>query len=177
MNDRVDPTPRQPGAGARSAGPQGTRLYAADELRRLAEQSADIPGDAPASVQVPVLEGLGGAQRGLRFRLRSGRQTVGRSADNDIVVDDLSVSGQHAWMMNQQGHHSIMNTLSTNGTFVNGKRIHEASLRHGDRIRLGQAEFVFLTREPGPSRHRRMIAVLAVVAVVAALALAAWWLH
>ena len=70
-----------------------------------------------------------------------------------------------------------MNTLSTNGTFVNDRRVHEATLRHGDHIRLGQAEFVFLTRErdlPRPASRRWIgaIVLLAVLGIVGALA---WW--
>jgi pSer/pThr/pTyr-binding forkhead associated (FHA) protein len=68
-----------------------------------------------------------------------------------------------------------MNTLSTNGTFVNGKRIHEATLRHGDRVRFGQVEFTFLTRERGAGGMRRAWLALGAVALAAA-GVAAWWL-
>lgn len=131
-----------------SAGPQGTRLFSAEELRQLASE-AEAGSNGRASPHDPVLEGVSTGLKGRRHSLRSGRQTVGRRSDNDIVVDDLSVSASHAWIINQHGHYLIMNTLSTNGTFVNDKRVHEAVLKHGDRIRLGQAEFVFRTRERG----------------------------
>jgi len=69
-----------------------------------------------------------------------------------------------------------MNTLSTNGTFVNDQRVHESVLRHGDRIRLGQAEFVFLTRDPGASRSRWLPFALIGLVLLAAVAALAWWL-
>ena len=135
----------------RSAGPQGTQLFQADELRTQSEQTTG-QGDTRASVAEPVLEGMSPGIEGRRYTLRAGRQTIGRREDNDIVLDEPSVSSSHAWILNQQGHHVVMNMLSTNGTFVNDERVHEATLRHGDRVRLGQAEFVFLTREAGDRR-------------------------
>jgi len=146
-----DATAANPPHRHRSAGPQGTQLFQADELRARAEQTA-TQGDNRASVAEPVLEGRSPGIEGRRFTLRAGRQTIGRREDNDIVLDEPSVSSSHAWILNQQGHHVVMNMLSTNGTFVNDERGHEATLKHGDRLRLGQAEFVFLTREAGEGR-------------------------
>ncbi|WP_372592219.1 FHA domain-containing protein [Guyparkeria sp.] len=126
-------------------------LFQADTLQTRAGE-AESRRDTRATVAEPVLEGRSPGIEGQRFTLRAGRQTLGRRGNNDIVLEDASVSSSHAWILNQQGHHVIMNMLSTNGTFVNDKRVHEATLKHGDRIRLGQAEFVFLTREEGAGR-------------------------
>lgn len=167
---RATPPPR------RSAGPQGTRLFSAEELSRLAAETAPAAAGR-ASAEEPVLEGVSAGFEGRRFALQPGRQTVGRGGHNDVVIDDLSVSSTHAWIMNQQGHYVVMNTLSTNGTFVNGERVHEASLRHGDRVRFGQAEFVFLTREPGRRMSRVTGWLVAAVAVgLAGAAALAWWM-
>ncbi len=173
MNGR-DKTPTRP-AGRPASGSQGTRLFSVEELRQYADQAGPL-SHGRASVDRPVLEGASAGLDGRRHFLRAGRQTLGRRGDNDIIIDDLSVSSSHAWIINQQGHCVIMNTLSTNGTFVNDKRTHEATLKHGDRIRLGQAEFVFLTREPGAAGtgHLRWVAV-GLWAVLALSALA-WWL-
>jgi len=111
-----------------------------------------------------------------RFTLRAGRQAIGRGSDNDIIVDDPSVSTAHAWIINQHGRYLIMNTLSTNGTFVNDRRIHEASLKHGDHIRLGRAELVFLTRESGATDPRRVRWVVVASAALLALSALVWWL-
>lgn len=159
----------------RIAGPQGTRLFSAEELRQFALEAAPVLLGR-ASAAAPVLEGAGGAFDGRRLSLRAGRQTIGRRRDNDIVLDDLSVSASHAWIMNQQGQYVLMNTLSTNGTFVNGKRIHEATLRHGDRIRFGQVEFTFLTRERGAGGLARTAWLALGAVAVAAMGMAAWWL-
>ena len=171
MKNAAQP-PMRP-SGERPSGPQGTRVFSVTELRRHA---ADADGPDRASVDRPVLEGLSAGIEGRRYSLRPGRQTIGRRIDSDILVDDPSVSASHAWIMNQQGHHVIMNTLSTNGTFVNDRRVHEATLRHRDRIRLGQAELVFLTREhdaAGPARLRWFALGLL---LLGALAVLVWWL-
>jgi hypothetical protein len=157
--------------GRRFAGPQGTQLFSAEELSRLAAEVGPV-SDGRASAREPVLEGVGGGQR---FVLHAGRQTIGRRGDNDIVLIDPSVSSAHAWIINQQSHYVVMNTLSTNGTFVNGKRVHEATIKHGDRVRFGQAEFVFLTREPRAHRRQGVMVAVAVLAV-AGLAALGWWL-
>lgn len=162
-------------SSARQAGPQGTQLFSTEQLRRYAGE-AEAVGGGRASANEPVLERVDEGAGPRRYSLRSGRQTIGRRGDNDIVVDEPSVSASHAWIVNQQGHYVVMNTLSTNGTFVNDKRVHEAPLRHGDRVRFGQAEFVFRTRErhvdPVAYLQRFAIAVL----VLGGLGALAWWI-
>lgn len=173
MNGPV-PSPRRT-PDPRTAGPQGTRLFSAEELRQYAD-AATPAARGPASVAQPVLQGRSQGLETMRFALRSGRQTVGRRADNDIVVNEPSVSASHAWVINQQGHYVIMNTLSTNGTFVNGKRVHEAVLKHGDCVRLGQAEFVFLTRERSARRQFPLGWAVGAVVMIAGVAALGWWL-
>lgn len=169
------PVPSAAVAAVRRSGPQGTRLFRTEELRRHAIGFAS-EYSGHATTAKPVMQGRSLGLEKVRYTLRSGRQTIGRRNDNDIVVGDLSVSASHAWVINQQGHYVIMNTLSTNGTFVNDKRVHEAILKHGDRIRLGQAEFEFLTREKAGGGGWRGPLLAAGLIALAALAGLAWWL-
>jgi hypothetical protein len=162
-------------AGKRSSGPQGTRLFSAAELRDYSDAVASTVNHR-ASNREPVLEGLSAGLLKQRFTLRAGRQTIGRGSSNDFVIDDPSVSTAHAWIINQRGRCLIMNTLSTNGTFVNDKSIHETPLKHGDHIRLGHAELVFLTRESGTRSPRRIRWVVATLAALLGLGALAWWL-
>lgn len=150
MSD-LDQTPLRR-TGRKSAGPQGTRLFSTADLRQYASE-AEFVSDGPASAREPVLEGISPGLEKRRFSLRPGRQAIGRGSDNDIIVEDSSVSASHGWIIGQDRHYVIMNTLSTNGTYVNDRRIHSATLKHGDHIRLGQAEFLFLTRERGSRRR------------------------
>jgi pSer/pThr/pTyr-binding forkhead associated (FHA) protein len=172
MNPNNEPS-RNSGS-ERVSGPQGTQLFSAEELRRHTASGPHADALDRASANRPVLLGID-SMDGKRFSLRAGRQTIGRRDDNDIVIDESSVSSSHAWIMNQNGHYVIMNTLSTNGTFVNDQRVHDAVLKHGDRIRFGQAEFVFRTRESGPLGSKRSLVAAGILAV-AALGALAWWL-
>jgi hypothetical protein len=160
--------------GEKSSGPQGTRLFSTEKLRQYASEAETAP-DGPASKRKPVLEGLSPGLEKLRIPLGQGRQTIGRRADNDIIIDDSSVSASHGWIIIQSGHYVIMNTLSTNGTYVNDRRVHEANLKHGDHVRLGEAEFLFLTSERGTDRaglYRWLAMGLAVIGIGSL----AWWL-
>jgi diguanylate cyclase (GGDEF)-like protein len=69
-----------------------------------------------------------------------GRNTIGREADNDIVIHDIAASSHHAEIYFDQISNtiSVQDLESTNGTFVNGKRIQEARiLQQDDQIRVG----------------------------------------
>jgi predicted component of type VI protein secretion system len=69
--------------------------------------------------------------------------TIGRSPENSIQLDDISVSGQHAELA-VIGENFFLNDLgSTNGTLVNGKPATDVQLRAGDRIRFGKIEARF----------------------------------
>jgi pSer/pThr/pTyr-binding forkhead associated (FHA) protein len=154
-------------------GPQGTRFFAQVDLRQLADD-ADQTLDARVSVRKPVLESVSVGTGQQRFFIQSGRQTIGRAASSDIVVDSPSVSSTHAWITNQKGRCVIMNTLSTNGTFVNGKRVHKATLKHGDRVRLGQSEFLFLTRGSDAPGNGHLVGLAIGLVMVVAVAAMAW---
>lgn len=78
---------------------------------------------------------------------------VGKTLDNDFVVDHPTVSKRHAqiyWHESQQYY--LKDSGSTNGTFINGKRISEAPLRDGCEVRFGSISFVFKTAQPEPVR-------------------------
>ena len=73
--------------------------------------------------------------------------TIGRRADNDIVIDHMGVSGTHA-QVSLDGPSVVLTDLkSTNGTFVNGSRVEQAELRPNDWITIGKH---ILTLKTGP---------------------------
>ncbi len=87
---------------------------------------------------------------GERFRLRMGLTSVGRCADNDIVVDSGTVSRYHA-VIDCSGPSPVMTDLnSTRGTFKNGKRVQEAGLLEKDAIGFGDVRMI-LRRAGGKS--------------------------
>lgn len=67
---------------------------------------------------------------------------VGRDPKNDVVLDDRRVSRRHAEIRLRLGRYTLYDLQSTNGTFVNGRRIAEMVLSDGDRIDIGGAELV-----------------------------------
>jgi pSer/pThr/pTyr-binding forkhead associated (FHA) protein len=72
---------------------------------------------------------------------------IGRKPDNDIIIDNLAVSGHHARIDKTKTAFVLTDLQSTNGTFVNDKKVFSHSLKHGDRIQIGKHAFVFLTSE------------------------------
>jgi pSer/pThr/pTyr-binding forkhead associated (FHA) protein len=69
--------------------------------------------------------------------------TIGRSPENSIRLEDVSVSGRHAELA-LVGESCFLKDLgSTNGTLVNGQPVTEVQLRAGDRIRFGKIEGCF----------------------------------
>jgi pSer/pThr/pTyr-binding forkhead associated (FHA) protein len=69
--------------------------------------------------------------------------TIGRKMDNDVVIDNLAVSGHHAKVTQEGGSFFVEDTASTNGTFLNDVRVEKRRLQHGDRIRVGKHVLVF----------------------------------
>lgn len=64
--------------------------------------------------------------------------TIGRKPHNDIVIDHLAVSSQHAVLRSEQGELWIEDLKSTNGTYVNGQAVSRRRLAHRDVIELGK---------------------------------------
>ena len=69
---------------------------------------------------------------------------IGRALGADIVLDDASVSPRHAILLGRGDTVVIADERSRNGVLVNGHRVQQASLRHGDQIRLGARTMRFL---------------------------------
>ncbi|MGW1977714.1 FHA domain-containing protein [Streptomyces sp. NPDC001889] len=64
---------------------------------------------------------------------------VGRDPESDIVLDDVRVSWHHAIVRSREGHWTIQDEDSTNGTFADGRRVHEWGIAPGSVIRFGSA--------------------------------------
>jgi len=84
---------------------------------------------------------LQSSQPDATFRLRPGAvKTVGRAPRADFVVDAALVSRLHCRITAAADNLEVVDLRSTNGTFVNGKRISKAHLTDGDRLRVGRVE-------------------------------------
>lgn len=69
---------------------------------------------------------------------------IGRDPENDLVLDDRRVSRRHAEVRLRLGRYTLYDLQSTNGTYVNGRRVAEVVLADGDRVVIGGAELVML---------------------------------
>lgn len=167
----------------REEGPQGTVFIAPGELPDLEEgsRSNSVTPDSPALV------GLSPPFVDQWFPLEPERTQIGRKLHNQVVLDEPSVSFEHARIIRSGGEWRVVNLLSTNGTFINGQRVHQARLEHGDRVAFGNAAFLFATSESvEPSARsfhqtestpfQRWVSVLIVLAGIAAAAALYWFL-
>jgi hypothetical protein len=77
-----------------------------------------------------------------------GRRTrIGRGPDNELVLDTKHVSRYHAVLLAGPTHTQIEDLNSTNGVFVNGKRIARQALKDGDRVTIGRSQFRYSVRD------------------------------
>ncbi len=78
--------------------------------------------------------------------------TIGRKPDNDLSIDDHTVSGHHAKIIRVQSVYFVEDLKSTNGTAVNGHAIERAQLHDADVITIGQHRMIFQDSGTVPPR-------------------------
>ncbi len=76
--------------------------------------------------------------------LAKDRTTIGRRSHNDIVIDNLAVSGEHSVIYTSAGDVYLEDLGSTNGTTVNGQPIKKHLLQSGDTLEIGKYRLKFL---------------------------------
>ena len=119
-----------------------------DEERRAAKVGVPIPGAAPPMPDIEVIARVttpGGTREiPLIFKPGGRRLNVGRAADNELTLNDASVSKIHAaLLMTAEGTLLVADTGSTNGTYLNGRRIAYGESRlieDGDVVGFGDVE-------------------------------------
>jgi ABC transport system ATP-binding/permease protein len=91
-----------------------------------------------------TLQSIDPEDAGLTFRLLPGTlKTMGRAPRADFVVDAALVSRVHCrFTLNQINELQLEDLGSTNGTFVNGKKVTKAVLSDGDKLTVGRVQFV-----------------------------------
>src|SRR2546429_22433 len=77
------------------------------------------------------------------------RTSIGRTPDNDLQIDSRSVSRHHAVILVGPVHSIIEDLNSTNGVYVNGRRITRNTLKGGDAVVFGQVHYRFAVRKSG----------------------------
>ena len=119
-----------------------------DEERRAARSGVQIPSGAPVMPDIEVIARItqpnGTREVPLIFKPGGRRLNVGRASDNELTLNDASVSKIHAaLLMTAEGTLLVADTGSTNGTYINGRRIAYGESRlieDGDVIGFGDVE-------------------------------------
>ena len=99
------------------------------------------------------------AATGLNIKLTVGDSgirewTIGSQADREVQFQDSGVSALHAKIVNEGERWKVLDQMSANGTFVNGKRSNVSYLTAGDRVRFGPVECIFQTSRAGAAPRR-----------------------
>jgi pSer/pThr/pTyr-binding forkhead associated (FHA) protein len=90
-----------------------------------------------------MLIALSGPSRGARFLLNSDLTSIGRSTDNEIFLDDVTVSRKHAQIIRSGKSYSVKDLGSLNGTYVDGKVEEGAQLSDGMELHIGKYRLHF----------------------------------
>jgi hypothetical protein len=100
--------------------------------------------DSPPPQYFGKFKAVSGSLHGRTFYIVEEQTTIGRVEGNTIMLQDASVSSKHAGVRVRDGNRYELHDFgSTNGVFINGKRIKKQFLKDGDKVRVGDLEFVF----------------------------------
>ncbi len=131
--------------------------------------SSGAPAKGPAGVRGPHLTGQMPDGKWLQFQLGV-RATLGRHPDNAVRLADREVSKEHASIERLGSQFLLRDLGSSNGTFVNGRRVRELKLKDGDEIVLGNCRLTFHAGEMERSSSPRVTVVASAESIPAFLA-------
>ena len=133
------------GGNSGKAAPASKQQAQEDFDPGMKTQAIDISGmvDERAQDVVGWIVCLNGALRGRDFRLVTGRNVLGTAADCDIVLTDPYLSSKHMAIRHENGTFTLIDLDSTNGTFVNDRRVTKQELIDNDKVRIGRTEMKF----------------------------------
>lgn len=120
-------------------------LHRARQRQRLAQHPAPSAKSTPPSFSFAYL--LRRDQPGTRHPITRAIWHVGRGRDNDLRIDDSTVSRRHAVLrLQENGEFAITDLESSNGTFVNEQRVTQHDLRENDIVAMGRTMFYYTHR-------------------------------
>lgn len=92
---------------------------------------------------VPSFFVIRGNDQGCRFELEATQVSLGRDATNRVQLHDTEVSRRHAELLLDGRQHVIKDLGSSNGTYVNGRRVAQHALQSGDQVQLGRSLLLY----------------------------------
>ncbi|MDQ2622494.1 MAG: FHA domain-containing protein [Actinomycetota bacterium] len=130
--------------GGREGGEEpSTHTYQVGETGEI--EAVDIDAEVERAGAALVIRS-GGGRAGEVFALDEERTAIGRSPDAGVFLDDVTVSRNHALLVERNDGVYIDDLGSLNGTYVNRKRIESQRLEDGDEIQVGKYKLSFLER-------------------------------
>ena len=115
-----------------------------DALEQLTDEERNVISQLnPESAMLIIHRG---PNRGERFLLNSPETSIGRSGDNDVFLDDVTVSRKHANIRRAGERFELIDLGSLNGTYVNNNSIARATLNSGDEIQFGKFHMLFVQK-------------------------------
>jgi len=98
----------------------------------------------PNEVEEPlyVLSLLNNELKTTSWKLQQGEYNIGRSSENRIILDDITVSRNHCILHILKDKVTLIDLNSTNGIFVNGDLEEKVDLSSGDRLQIGKYQFL-----------------------------------
>ncbi len=96
---------------------------------------------------------LSDGQPSAEFDLDKDCVTIGRKSSNDIQIENKAVSGHHAQVITILNDSFLEDLNSTNGTFVNGRRITKHALRDGDMVTIGNVQIQYVNKLASASQE------------------------
>lgn len=93
-----------------------------------------------------------GPSRGARFLITSTGVSIGRSATNEVFLDDVTVSRSHARIKYEDKSFHFSDLGSLNGSYINNKETSSHTLKTGDEIQIGKFHLLFIGAQQGSSK-------------------------
>ena len=123
----------------------GALRSVSDHLSALLEKATQNERDVIAALPEgsAMLIALSGPSRGARFLINSEKTTIGRSTENDIFLDDITVSRKHAEIVYTGKKYTVKDCGSLNGTYVDGSVKEESELHDGMELHIGKFRLHF----------------------------------
>jgi FHA domain len=119
-----------------------TATYRIDETGELVPvELHEVTAHGPA-----LVIRAGGGRAGESFAVRGERMRIGRRPDSEVFLDDVTVSRDHALLIERGGQWYLDDCGSLNGTYVNRTRIESHHLQEGDEVQIGKYKLTYHAR-------------------------------
>jgi pSer/pThr/pTyr-binding forkhead associated (FHA) protein len=118
--------------------------YSADLFNSLNSEQQEVVRNLPENEGILLV--LKGPGAGARYLLDTNQTKIGRDTNNDIHLDDITVSRSHAMISKNNGY-SIKDLGSLNGTYINAISLKESNIKAGDQIQIGKYHLTLFVGE------------------------------